>query len=170
MHYELRSIGIWPLIKVSFFLNGIIGFLYGLLNAFLLSFLLSVSSAFPFPEVWVDPTDFSLGFLFIVFPVVACICAAVFLTILCVLFALIYNLIARLIGGYEFDLAAVRETATVQPVQRPITAQVSVAAPVPAPPPPPPVQQTPTPSSEPSQALTPEPPPASQTDDDRPEG
>ena len=141
MRYELKSIGIWSVIKVSFFLNGILGFIYGLLNALFIGFLLSVSSVFPIPEMWIDPADFSWGFLFVVFPIVMAIGFAVFLTILCALTAVLYNVVARLVGGYELDLTSAENSVGVQAASRPIPAQASAAAF--SPPPPPPVRQTP---------------------------
>ena len=84
MRYELKSVGLWALIKVSFFLNLVIGFIGGFFNAFFMLFLLTFSSAFPMMDMGVDPSEFSLSFLFIILPIVYAVGAAVFLTIFCV--------------------------------------------------------------------------------------
>jgi hypothetical protein len=102
-----------------------------------------------------DPSEFSLAFLFFFFPIMCAIGGAVFLTLFCVLGGLVYNLVARLVGGFELDLAPVDQMAAVQPVSQPIVAhtamsdQSSLAPPQrPVAPPPQPPRETP-PSEEP---------------------
>jgi len=155
MRYELKSIGLWALLKVSFFLNLVVGFIYGLFNAFFMSLLLMFSASLPIPDMGLDPSEFSLAFLFFFFPIMCAIGGAVFLTLFCVLGGLVYNLVARLVGGFELDLAPVDQMAAVQPVSQPIVAhtamsdQSSLAPPQrPVAPPPQPPRETP-PSEEP---------------------
>ena len=41
MRYEIKSIGIWALIKISFFLNLVMGFITGVVYSFFLAAILS---------------------------------------------------------------------------------------------------------------------------------
>ncbi|HUV31110.1 MAG TPA: DUF3566 domain-containing protein [Acidobacteriota bacterium] len=141
MRYELKTIGIWPLVKVSFFLNLVLGFLYGLVNAFIMSMILAIAPSLPFASgLEFDPAEISLAFLFLLFPIFCALGGAVFLTLFCAVVALIYNAVARLLGGYEFDLAAVTEMVGVRSVPRPPMAPGPAAGPYVPPPytPPPP--------------------------------
>ena len=45
MRYELKSLGAWAFVKVSFFLNLVIGFIIGVLYAGFLGLILAASSA-----------------------------------------------------------------------------------------------------------------------------
>ena len=128
MRYELKTIGIWAMLKVSFFMNLVIGFLCGLFYAFFMSLLLAFSSAIPLPELGLDPAEISFTFLFIVMPIFFAVGGAVFLTLFYVFGAALYNLVARVVGGYEFELAPVGPVATTPPVYRPIVAQASLSA------------------------------------------
>ena len=51
MRYEIKSLGAWAFVKVSFFLNLIIGFVFGLLYAGFMGLMLAVSSSLPFDDV-----------------------------------------------------------------------------------------------------------------------
>lgn len=139
MRYELKTIGLWSLLKVSFSLNLIFGFIFGLVYAFFLSVIIAFSGLLPLEELGMDPSEISFGFLFIVFPIMSSIGAAVFATLICVFGAAVYNLMARLIGGLEFELTPVNQVTSMQPVPRPIvahTAAPSQGSPLTMPPPP----------------------------------
>lgn len=125
MRYELKTIGLWSLLKVSFFLNLVFGFVVGLVYAFMFSVMIAISGFIPLEDLGVDTSELSLGFLFVGLPIVFSIGSAVFSTLICVFGAVVYNLIARLIGGLEFDLTPVNQTASIQPVSRPIMAQTA---------------------------------------------
>ena len=142
MRYEVKSIAIWPLIKVSFFLSMIVGFLFGLLYAIFLSFIMTIASSIPILDTGeLALEDLSVGILLIVMPIVGAIAGAVFHTLLVVVLAGIYNLIARVVGGYEIRLKRVEEPVPPPPA-RPVTAHTTATPPPPpppgAPPPPPP--------------------------------
>lgn len=112
MRFELRSISLWSILKVSFFLNLIIGFLYGILYAMLFSLFLSFSQFMPMDQYGVDTSELPVAILFVMFPILFSIGGAVVMTFFCIIFAMIYNLVAKLLGGYEFDLANVGELKT----------------------------------------------------------
>jgi hypothetical protein len=137
MRYELKSIGVWAFLKVAFFLNLIIGFVIGLFYSLFLGFFLLVFSSVPFSEPGLFPVDDqSLGVLFFILPFLFSIGAAVLHTLAGVVVVLIYNLLARLVGGFEMDLKPVDIVPTPPPATGPMYAQSS--APVSSMPPPPP--------------------------------
>ncbi|UCD62635.1 MAG: DUF3566 domain-containing protein [Candidatus Zixiibacteriota bacterium] len=153
MRYELKSIPIWPLTKVAFFVHLVVGFLVGLLYAALL---------FPFMAALMNLPEFQaeelgivvapLGIVAIMMPFVMALSGAFFGTIFTVILAAVYNLIARLLGGLELNLAAVESAVTASgaaasrspvqsaPVDRPPPPPPPVAD---SPPPPPPVDRPP---------------------------
>ncbi|UCC44849.1 MAG: hypothetical protein JSU65_02685 [Candidatus Zixiibacteriota bacterium] len=144
MKYELKSIGIWPLIKVAFFVNAAVGFAGGLLLAFFLVPMMAVAGAVMFQDMPFDPGELGLGYMFIAFPMLGLVFGAVFGTMFCLLFGLIYNACARLLGGLELNLS--RPGAVVPgPTERPPSDFRAPAPPPPPqyqPPPPPPVAPT----------------------------
>jgi len=108
MRYEIKSIGIWPFIKVSFFFNLVIGFIFGLLYALFAGFIMTIMSQLS--EFQPGVFDFEMmepmpiGILLVVLPILFAIMGAFFYTIIGVIMVLIYNLVARLVGGYELVL------------------------------------------------------------------
>ncbi|MFH1374589.1 MAG: DUF3566 domain-containing protein [bacterium] len=164
MRYEIKAIGFWPFIKISFFFNLIIGFLFGLLYALMLSVIMTIAgqlSNFPIEGLGVDIEELSIGGMVVIMPILFAILGAVFHTLIGVVLIAIYNLIARLVGGLEFDLKAV--TAEPHPTPAPPPTGVVIGAPVvpptqPSGPPP----TTPAPPMPPPSA--PSPPPPGQSD------
>lgn len=133
MKYEIRSIGLWSFVKISFFLNLALGFLFGILYALLLSFFVALSSRMPMLEqTQPQLQDISPAVLMLIVPIMMAIFMAVFNTILGAIGILLYNFAARLIGGLEMTLSPV-ELAPASPSSY---APVYASAPV-APPPPP---------------------------------
>jgi outer membrane biosynthesis protein TonB len=174
MKYELRTIAIWPLIKVTFFLNLVVGFIVGLLYALLMGFILSIASSFPMPQGEYGALEgMSFGWLIVIMPIMGAIGMAIFYTLFVVIGAAIYNLIARAVGGMEFEFNPVEP----EPAKAPVTAYTSAGYPgqqspppspsrfAPPPPPPPPERSQPPTSPEPSappppeQSAPPPPPP-----------
>jgi hypothetical protein len=160
MRYEIKSIGLWPFIKVSFFFNLIVGFLFGLLYALLAGFILTIVSRlsqfqpgfFEFGPIESMP----IGLMIVVMPIVFAILGAIFYTIIGVILVLIYNLIARLVGGFELELAPAA-SAMPPPAGQPLTGYtatptyVTPAPPGPTPPPTPSTSpQVPPPSQSPT--------------------
>lgn len=163
MRYEIKSIGMWPFIKVTFFFNLVVGFIFGLLYALFAGFILTIMSRLS--EFQPGGFDFDLeplpiGIMLVALPILFAIMGAVFYTIIGVVLVLIYNLIARLVGGYELDLQLVATGAPAMPGGQPLTGYTGAPSYVP-----PPVTGPP-PQSTPPQAP---PPPPPQSDDSRPD-
>ena len=82
MRYEIKSIRLWSFLKIAFFLNILVGFLSGFLMAFFTAFFISAlrsmgeMSRFGFEM----PSEFPIGVLFIIYPLVGAIFCGVFLT------------------------------------------------------------------------------------------
>ena len=163
MRYEIKSIGMWPFIKVSFFFNLVVGFIFGLLYALFAGFIMTIMSRFS--EFQPGGFDFDLeplpiGIMLVVLPVLFAIMGAVFYTIISVVLVSIYNLIARLVGGYELDLQLVGTGVPSMPRGQPLTGYTGAPSYVPPPATGPPSQSTPP-------QAPPPPPPGS--DDQRPD-
>jgi len=168
MRYEIKSIGIWAFVKISFFLSLVIGFVFGLFYAAFFSMILAVGSAGPYGDIGDLPFDpGAIGpILLIILPIGFAIGSAVINTLLGVISIVVYNLIARLTGGLEFELQSVTSAAPVSgmpPVPPPQPEPQRFAPP---PPPPPAAPQKPDgpPASPPSSAWTPSPPPPDEGD------
>jgi len=110
MKLELKSIGYWSLIKLSFILNLIIGFIMGLFFAIFTGTLISIMEQFGgFAGMGMIESDMPpIGFLLIFYPFLFSFGAAFFNTILYLIIAFVYNIIAKLIGGLEFEFGEVR--------------------------------------------------------------
>jgi hypothetical protein len=159
MKLELKSIGYWSLIKVSFIISLIVGFIIGLFFALFVGFIFSVASnlggmkMMPFPEEGMP----SVGILLIIYPFLFGFGGAIINTIIYLIIAFVYNTAAGIIGGIELEFNQL-------PVQM-------VAVPSMPPPgyymPPTPLQSTPSPPPPPPpvEPLPPDitPPPDSQT-------
>ena len=100
--FEMRRIPIWPVMRVVFIIFLIIGIIVGLMYGFMISsfgLLLSALGESPLDEGF--PLIGNLGFLMI--PIFA-ILYAVFGTIAAVIWAVIYNITASVVGGIELEL------------------------------------------------------------------
>ncbi|UCD93799.1 MAG: DUF3566 domain-containing protein [Candidatus Zixiibacteriota bacterium] len=136
MKFELRTIGYWSLIKISFVVNLIAGFIVGIGIALFMGLMISFAERMaglagmpPLPE---DMPP--IGFLMILYPFMISFGAAIFNTILYVIIAFIYNITAKVLGGIEVELNEVK----LQPVSYAAPQPVQPQAPRPQPPPPPP--------------------------------
>jgi hypothetical protein len=159
MKYELKSIGYWSVIKVSFILNLIVGFIMGFFFAIFVSLMISIFANLtgfmgaPIFEEEVPP----IGLLIIIYPIMFSFGGAVFNTILAVLVTFVYNLIGRLLGGLELELSEIR----LQPAGLSVQSESAITpGPQTPPPPPPPVQPLPPDIS----------PPDTKTDESHPSG
>lgn len=144
MKFELKSIGYWSLIKVSFLINLIIGFILGLFFALFVGFMLSVIEQFggmPGMPMYAEEMA-PIGIMLVLYPFMFAFFGAIFYTIFFLIVAFVYNMIAKVLGGIEFDLneVQIRPVAYTAPVS-PSYAQPRQAAP--PPPPPPPVEPLP---------------------------
>ncbi len=155
MRYELKSIGIWSVIKVSVFVHLIMGFIVGLLYALMWSFMMSVYSRFgllPIQEM--SFMELPVAGLIVLLPIGFSLGGAVFGTVGAFILALVYNLVAKIVGGLEFRFDDLRPDA-IPTTQQPMTAYTAQPAQPPQqtappqsypPPPPPPPDQPQTPS------------------------
>ena len=136
MRYELKSVGLWPVVKTGFFFHLIIGFVGGFVWAMFLGPMMAVMEGLGGGYGEPFASDISLGFLFVLLPILGALGAGFFYTVLVAIVAMIYNLVARVVGGLEFDLQPVTKP---QVAPRPITTATGLTPP----PPPPPVTSTP---------------------------
>lgn len=136
MRVEVRSIAIWPFVRTAFLINVVVAFIMGLFYAlFLAAFLpllqgLQMDSDLPMPDV--APVA---GALLIFIPFLLAVFGGIFYTLLELVLVAIYNLFARLAGGFEFDLVEKQETVSWQPPSRPAATGHETASPPPPPPP-----------------------------------
>ena len=140
MQYELRSIGIWALIKVSFFLNLIFGFIFGIFYALILIPLTRLVTQLTEVESLQYESDTTMGLLFLL-PFLFALFAALFNTLLAALIGALYNGIARITGGFEFSFEKMprMEFLKVEPATHQSVENADMMAPPssrPAPPPP----------------------------------
>ena len=146
MRYEIKSLGIWSFVKVSFFLHLVIGFVFGLFYAAMLMMVFAVASSAPMDGMTGMRFDLrAVGPLLLIFlPIVMALGGAVYGTLLGVVLIVAYNLIVRMMGGIEFDLepTALQHASSVTPtVSQPDSTPKYVTPPPPPtgwnPPPPP---------------------------------
>jgi hypothetical protein len=100
--FEMKRISIWSVIRVVFIIFLVMGIIVGLLYGITLSsfgFLLSALGEYPLDAGF--PLLRNLGFVMI--PIIA-IFYAVFGTIAAIIWTLIYNVVASIVGGIELEL------------------------------------------------------------------
>ena len=121
MKLELKSIGIWSFFKISFIFNLIFGFIFGFIYAMFAGLILTFMSSMPmFDSGDINPDDLSIGVLMIGIPIFMAIFMAVINTIMGVIALGIYNLVAKLVGGLEFNFDQVQDqNLKFQQVQQP---------------------------------------------------
>ncbi len=146
MRYELKTIPFWPVLKVGFFVNLVVGLLVGILYAmFLIPFVALMSSIPAFESGGFDFGGAPLGLMMFIMPIISALTWAFFGTVFLVIVVLVYNLTAKLVGGLELNLEKVESRP------EPVVAAVPPAAQTPPeyyspppletrPPPPPPAQ------------------------------
>lgn len=138
MKYEIRSIGLWSFVKLSFFLNLALGFIVGIFYAVFLGVVVSISSRMAILEQTNEElTQMSFGVMMVFIPIIMAFFMAVFNTIIGAIGVGLYNFLARLMGGMEMDLQTLAESQTVPVGGSPIYASASGT------PPPPPLYGTP---------------------------
>jgi hypothetical protein len=181
MKYEVKSIGAWAFLRVIFFLNLVIGFISGLLFLPFMALGAFLESAYGGAE-WGGPYGEEVSFgpwMIIVVPIFFALGFAVVYTILGLITIGLYNLIAKMTGGLEFNLVPVEsgwpagpDTSGQQVVARHIPPPPPATPSAPTPPPaqpPPPSQEPPAPATPPPGEPPPEGPPAQGPEAPRPE-
>ncbi len=157
MRYELKSIGVWAFIKVAFIVNllaGLIGGVFAIPFAAILM-ALTETAAYSDPELYY-PEEGALGALVVGLPFLCGLGAAVAGTFFQLIVILMYNLITKLVGGFELVL---QPAAGISPAAGPAASAPSQRS-FSVPPPPPPPASGP-PSAEmppPTNDVTPQPP------------
>jgi len=115
--YVLKKVPLWPVIKISFVLFIILGVLIGIFYAILLSISGIFASAL---TGGLGELGFLKGLGFVLVPIVA-IMYAVFGTIAVVIWTLIYNLLASIVGGIVLTLEPLERTTAYAAPQGPST-------------------------------------------------
>ena len=111
--YEIRKLPVWPVAKVAFVVLLVVGIIVAVIYSLILSglsFLAGVFGDSPIGEEFSAVRN--LGFVII--PVIA-LTYAVFGTIAAVIWALIYNIVASIVGGFEVHLRP-KEAGVATPV------------------------------------------------------
>lgn len=158
MHFELKSVNVWTMIKTWFFLNLFIGLAIGIVYAFLSMLTLAAVGDPLLLRAGLDPEFFSSGMLLFMMPIVFALLHAFFGTVLVAVLSVVYNVTARVIGGLQFEMVpdedssgevaaptAADAAAIVTPSPEPSRADVQPPSPertseyAPPPPPPPPL-------------------------------
>ncbi|MEA2030329.1 MAG: hypothetical protein U9N55_01875 [candidate division Zixibacteria bacterium] len=122
MKLELRSVSLWSFIKISVFVNLILGFIIGLVYAvFMLIFMSLFAKLGGIPLQGFDYTEMSGAFMLIVMPIMFSLGAALFGTIWGVVCVLTYNLITMLTGGLQINVDDVSVPDYQQPPKQPVT-------------------------------------------------
>ena len=167
MRYELKSIAVWSVMKISFFLNLILGGILGFFYALFFGLIVSVMGQSPFASQYqFDPSEMSMLPLIFFFTIGGAIGGAFFHTILVAMITGLYNLIVKMTGGVILNLQAIEPAAQATPVATATVATAPVAAPRPTVIPPP----RPTQAEQPPVASQPtEPKPPEEKKDDNPE-
>ena len=100
--FEIRRIPLWPAVRIAFVMFLVIGILFAILYAFFLAGLGFIAGTVGGSGLH---DDFgivrNLGFVMI--PIIA-IMYALFGTLVAVIWVLVYNLLASIVGGVEIDL------------------------------------------------------------------
>jgi hypothetical protein len=115
MIYEIKKIDVWSVIKISFFIYGIFGFLFGLLYVAMLSMVGGILSQMGGEFGAIRGLAGALGFFGMIF---MAFFYAVIGSVITAIFAWIYNLLAIGLGGIRFHLDQERAKVTMQTKQR----------------------------------------------------
>ena len=145
MKFELKAIGYWSVIRVSFIVNLIVGFIFGVFYAIFIGIFISlISNVLNASEFGMLEDGFSMAGLIII-PFIFAFGGAVFNTILFTITAFIYNMAGKYFGGLELELNQIQiQPVTSAPYAPSYTPpQAPPAKTYTPPPPPPPVQPLP---------------------------
>lgn len=115
MTYEIKRLDVWSVVKISFFIYGIFGFLFGLFYAAMLTMvggiLGQMGGEFGALRGLTGAVGiFAAFFMALFYAVIGAVVTAIF--------AWIYNLLARGLGGIKFNLEQERPQAVAKPPQR----------------------------------------------------
>lgn len=115
MKYELKRVSVWSVVKITFFLSLITGFLFGLFYALLIMMIAALPISMRdgegsgFLAAFAGIAAFMLPFIFAIF-------SAVFNSILATIGTFAYNQIAKMTGGIEWELREIPAVVQVTSV------------------------------------------------------
>jgi hypothetical protein len=108
MRYELKSIPVWPVTKVAFFVNLVVGFVLGLLLAvFMMPVVTTLATMAAYDAGELDFDSGPIGALTFIIPFMMAVWSAFFNTAIVVIIAVAYNLVVKVVGGIELSLGPV---------------------------------------------------------------
>ena len=116
MKFELKRIDVWSVTKISFFLNGIFGLLFGFFYALILAMVGSMIGPLSGGEF--DSFGALTGAFGIFFAIILAIFSAVTGGVTAAVFAWLYNLFAKWIGGIEINLAGEKIESVSSPGEK----------------------------------------------------
>ncbi|UCG62871.1 MAG: hypothetical protein JSV52_06195 [Candidatus Zixiibacteriota bacterium] len=158
MNYEIKSIPIWPLTRLAFFVNLIVGFIGGIfLAVFMVPLLAFVNAMAAYDTGYIDIDAGPTGAAAMMLPFLSALWCACFGTLFVIILGLVYNLTAKIIGGVECHLEP-----TVESAQLPDPTRLAPSKPesvIDRPLPPPPVTTEPPPSPPEGETKSPGPEP-----------
>ena len=112
MRYELKSIPLWPVTRVAFFVNLVVGFVVGIMYAvFLIPFVAMMSNIAALESGEFDMQAAPVGVLMMIVPFFSALSSAFFGNLFIVIIVLAYNLITRMTGGIELNLQQLDQQA-----------------------------------------------------------
>ena len=116
MTYEIKKIDVWSVVKIAFILYGILGLIFGLFYAMILTMLGGILSQMggEFGQI----SGFFTGAAGILMAFFMALFYAVVGAIFTAIFVWIYNVLAKLAGGIRFNLEG-EKIATAAPAGKP---------------------------------------------------
>lgn len=105
LQYEIKRISLWSYLKISFFVNLVIGFGLGFAWAAYIQMKISLLGDWPLYD-FLTEDQYSLSMLYLILPVFLSMFIAGFGTIFGLIILFAYNSLARLIGGITVELAS----------------------------------------------------------------
>lgn len=120
MRYELKSIPIWPVVKVFFPINLVAGFVFGLVLAIISTGIISFyNEMLQVSNPGYDVDLIPLKLVLILMPLLMSFGNAIFTTTLMIIIVFFYNLFMKFTGGVELNLSEIniREGSSIGGIQ-----------------------------------------------------
>jgi hypothetical protein len=108
MRYEIKSIPVWPIVKIFFLINLVAGFIFGVLLAIVSSGLVSFyNELIQVSNPGYDVSLIPIEMLIIMLPLLFAFGNSIFTTTIMILIIFIYNLLVKFTGGMELNLTEI---------------------------------------------------------------